>query len=80
MDDFVNVFRRDPKVQIKIRDILDKNIKLPPNYQSEIGYDTLIQNVFLKEMINLMSTIIVDIDIELKMNISRIKYIESSLL
>ena len=70
MDDFINVIKKDPKVQIKIKDILDNYIKLPYNYQSKIGYDTLIQNVILKELINLMGTTITDIDMELKMKIS----------
>ena len=46
--------------------MLDKNDRLPYIYQSKIGYDTLIPNVILKEIKNLMGTTIVDIDIELK--------------
>ena len=79
MNDFVNVIKRDPKVQIKIKDMLDKYNRLPYNYQSKIGYDTLIQNVILKEMINLMGTAIVDIAIEVKLKISGIEYLESKL-
>ena len=71
MDNFVNVIERDLQARIKIEDILDIYIKLSLYYQSKIGYNTLIQNVFLKEIINLMSIIIVDLDIELKMKISR---------
>ena len=73
MDDFINLIKRDPQVQIKIKNISDKYIELPLKYQSKIGYDTLIQNVKIKEKINLMGITIVDIDIELKMKISRIK-------
>ena len=80
MNDFINVFKRDPQVQTKLKDMLDKYNRLPYKYQSKIGNDTLIQNVILKEIINLMGTIIVYIDIELKMKISRIKYLESRLL
>ena len=80
MEGFINAIKRDSKVQLKIRDMLDKYNRLLFNYESKIGYDTLIQNVILKEMINLMGTTIVDIDIELKMKISRIKYLESKLL
>ena len=47
MEDFINVIRKDPKVRIKTNDMLDRYIKLPYNYQSKIGYDTLIQNVIL---------------------------------
>ena len=80
MDDFINVIKRDPKVQIKIKDMSDKYNRLPYTYQSKIGYDTLIQNVILKEIINVMGTTIVDIGMELKMKISRIKYLESILV
>ena len=78
MDDFISVFKRDPLVQKK--DILQKDKRLPHSYQSKIGYDTLIQNVILKEIINLMGATIVDTKIELKMKISRIKYLESRFL
>ena len=60
--------------------MLDRCNRLPYNYQSEIGYDTLIKNVILKEMGNIMGTTLVDIDIEIKMKISRLEYLESSFL
>ena len=74
------MIRKDPQVQIKIRDILDEYVRLPYNYQSKMGYDILIRNVTLKEMINLMATTIVDKDLELKRKISRNKYLESRFL
>ena len=78
MDDFINVIKKDPLVQIKIKDILDEYNRLPKNYQSKIRYDTLIQNVILKGIIDLMGATMVDI--EFKMKINRIKYLESRLL
>ena len=48
-------------------------MSLPYSFQSRIGYNSLIQNVILEELINIMSIIILDLDIELKMKISRIK-------
>ena len=57
--------------------MLDIYIKIPYIYQLKIGYDSLVQNVIPKELINLMGTRILDIDIELKMKISRIKNSES---
>ena len=45
MDDYINVIKRDPQVRIKMKDVLDKYIELSLNYQSKIGFDTLIQNV-----------------------------------
>ena len=80
MEAFVNVIRKDPKVRIKINDTLDRYMRLPYKYQSKIGYHTLIQNIILKELINIMSMTITDLEIELKMKISRIKYLENKKL
>ena len=77
MEAFTNVIRKDPKVRVKINDTLYRYMRSPYNYQSKIGYDGLIQNIILKELINIMDTTITDLDIELKMKISRIKYLES---
>ena len=77
MEDFINVIKKDPKVRVKINDMLDRYNRLSYNYQSKIGYDTLVQNIIPKEIFKLMGNTIVDIDIELKMTTSRIKYLES---
>ena len=70
------LFKKDPKVRIEINDMLDRYMRLPYNYRSKIGYDCLIQNIILKELINIMATTLADLDIKLKMKISRIKYLE----
>ena len=49
--------------------MLDRYMRLPYNYQSKIGYDCLIQNIILKELINIRGTTIIDLGIELKMKI-----------
>ena len=77
MEDFINVIRKDPKVRVKINNMLNRYNRIPYNYQPKIGYDTLIQNVILKDLINIMGMTKTDLDIELKMKISRIKYLES---
>ena len=77
MEDIINVIRKDPKVRIKINDTLDRYNSLPYKYQSKIGYDTLIQNVIFKELIKIMGMTITDLDIEFKMRICKIKYLES---
>ena len=77
MDDFVNVIRKDPKVRVKLNNMLDRYIRLPYNYQSKRGYDTLIQNVILKELINIMGMAITDLDIKLNLKIRRIEYFEN---
>ena len=57
--------------------MLDKYNRLTYDCKIEIAYDNLIQNIILKELINIMSVMIFDLDIELKMKISRIKYLEN---
>ena len=76
----MNVIKRDPLVQIKYKIMLEKYNRLPNKYQSKIGYDTIIQNVILNEIIKLMGATIVEIDIDAKQKISRIDYLESRLL
>ena len=77
MEAFVNVINKDHKVRVKINDMLDRYNRLPYNYQSKKGCDCLIQNSNPKELINIMGTTITDLDIELKMKISRMEYLES---
>ena len=77
MEAFVNVIRKDPKVRVKINDSLGRFMRLSYKYQSKIGFDCLIQNIILKELINIMGTTILDLDVELKMKNSRIEYLEN---
>ena len=76
MDDFIIVIKKDPKEK-KTKDILEKNNRLPYKYPSEIGHDTSVQNLVLKEILSPMGVTIIDIDIKTKMKISRIDYLES---
>ena len=76
MDDFINVIKNDSQIRVKINHMLDRYNRLTYNYQLNIGCDSLIQNVILNELINIMGTTITDLDIELKMKISRIKHLE----
>ena len=77
MEIFINVNRKDPNVRIEINVMLYRYNRLLYNYQSKIVYDTLIQNVIFKELINIKGTTITDLDIEIKMKNSRIEYLES---
>ena len=77
MDDFINVNKKDPQVQIKINDMLVKYNRLSYNYQSKIGHDTSIQNVFLKEFINIKGATMEDIDIEVILKYISRKHLES---
>ena len=55
-------------------------MRLHGKHPSKKGYDCLIQIVILKELIDIMGRTIKVLDIELKMEISRIKYLEIKLL
>ena len=44
MDEFRSVIEKDPPVRIKINKMLDRYNRLPYNYHSKIGYDSLIQS------------------------------------
>ena len=57
--------------------MLERYNRSPCNYQSKIGYDALIQNVILTELINIIGTRITDLDLELKIKICIIEYLES---
>ena len=57
--------------------MLDRYNRLTYDRKIEIAYDNLIQNIILKELINIMSLMIRDLDMELKLNISRIEYLEN---
>ena len=80
MNDFINVNKKDPQVRIRINNVLDRYNRSLLNYQSKIGYDILIQNVILKELINIIGTTIRYIHKEIKRKISRKEYLESRFL
>ena len=67
MDNFIRAIKKDHKICININIMLDRYMSLPYEFRSRIGYNTLIQNVILKKLINILSLIIVDLDIELKL-------------
>ena len=77
MEAFINVSKKDPQVQKEIKGMLEKYEKLSLNFQSKIGYDTLIQNAILKEIKILLAATLLDIYMELKMKISKMKDLET---
>ena len=80
MDAFINVLKKDPFVCFKINNMLDRYNRLTYDRKIEIVYYNLIQNIILKELINIMSIMISDLDMELKMKISRVEYLENKKL
>ena len=77
MDEFINVFKKDHFVCMKFNNMLYRYNRLTYDHKIEIAYDNLIHKIILKELINIMLVMIRDLDMELKMKISRIKYLES---
>ena len=77
MEAFISVIKKDHFVCMKIKNMLDRYDRLTSDRKNEIVYDNLIQNIVLKELINIMSILIRDLDMELKLKISRIKYLEN---
>ena len=70
MDAFINVIQKEPLVSMKINKMLDRYNRLTFDHKIEIVYDNLIQNIIPRELINIMSITISDLDIELKIKIS----------
>ena len=67
MENFIKAIKKDKRICNNINVMLDRYLALPYEFQSRIGYNSLIQNVILKELINMLCLIIVDLDIELKL-------------
>ena len=71
MEDFIKVIKKDLKIQHKINIMLDRYTSLLYDFQWKMGYNSLIRNLTLKELINIMSATIMDLDVELKMKIRK---------
>ena len=67
MEAFIKVIKKDTQIQNKINIISDRYMSLPYNFQSKLEYNSLIQNVILKELNNIMTMTMIDFDIKLKM-------------
>ena len=65
-EDFIKVIKKDSRVQNNINIMVNRYMSLHYDFQPRIGYNSLIQNVILKELNNIMARIINDLDIELK--------------
>ena len=65
-DAFIKVIKKDLQVQKKINIMLDRYMSPPYDFQSKRGYNSLIQNVILEELINIMALTKNDLDIEPK--------------
>ena len=75
MEAFINVIKKDTFVCMKSNNMLNRYTRLTYDHKIEIVYDNLIQNIILKELINIRSIMISDLDMELK-----IKLVELNIL
>ena len=62
MDIFIRAIKKDPKICNNINIMLDRYMALPYEFRSKIGYNSLIQIVILKELIKILSLIIIDLN------------------
>ena len=76
MEALINVIKNDPFVCMKINNMLDRYNRITYGHKFEIVYDNLIQNIILKEVINEMSIMISDLDMELKMKLVEINILK----
>ena len=67
MENFIKAIKKDKRIRNNINIMLHRYLSLPYEFRSRIGYNSLMQNVILKELINMLCLIIVDLDIELKL-------------
>ena len=67
MENFIKAIKKDKRIRDNINIMLNRYMSLPYEFRSRIGYNSLIQNVILKELKNMLCLIIVDLDIELKL-------------
>ena len=77
MEAFINVIKKHKFICRKIKNMIDRYNRLTYYHKIEIAYDNLIQNIILKELIIIMSILISDLNMELKLKISRIIYLEN---
>ena len=80
MEAFLNVIKKDPFVCMKINNMLDRYNRLTYDHKIEVVYDNSIENIILEEVIIIMSIITSDLEMELKLKISRIKYLENKII
>ena len=67
MENFIKAIKKDKRIRNNINIMLDRYLSLPYEFQSRIGYDSLIQNIILKQLIIMLCLIIVDLDVEIKL-------------
>ena len=79
MADFIEIIKRDTKIQNDVSNIVDKYNNQSLATRSKLGQNALIQCNIYKEAINIMGDTINDMDVELEQKDNKISFLENKI-
>ena len=79
MAEFIEIIKKDSKVQNEISQTIDKYNKESFSTRSQIGQNALIQSKVFKQAINIMGETISDMDIEIEQKDNKIQFLEDKI-
>ena len=79
MADFIEIIKKDSKIQNEISQTIDKYNKESFSTRSQIGQNALIQSKVFKQAINIMGETISDMDIEIEQKDKKIQFLEDKI-
>jgi len=79
MSDFIEIIKKDTKVQNDISQTIEKYNKESFSTRSQIGQNALIQSKIFKQAIEIMGDTISDMDIELEQKDNKISFLENKI-
>ena len=79
MAEFIEIIKKDSKVQNEISQTIDKYNKESFSTRSQIGQNALIQGKVFKQAINIMGETISDMDVEIEQKDNKIQFVEDKI-
>ena len=79
MADFIEIIKRDTKIQNDVSNIIDKYNNQSLATRSKLGQNALIQSSIYKEAINIMGDTINDMEIEIEQKDNKISFLENKI-
>ena len=79
MSDFIEINKKDTKIQDDISQTIEKYNKKSYATQSKIGKNSLIQSKVFKQAIEIMDDTISDMDIEIEQKDNKISFLENKI-
>ena len=79
MSDFIEIIKKDTKVQNDISQTIEKYNKESFSTRSQIGQNALIQSKIFKQAIEIMGDTFSDMDIEIEQKDSKISFLENKI-